>query len=91
ETETLLEKQPSAALPTIVKSEVLRAQGDVEAAYEVLDDYDAPVVFVTAFPERLLTGDRPEPTYLITKPFLPDALKATISQALFFHGAEGAN
>jgi len=41
-----------------------------------------PVIFVTAFPERLLTGERPEPTYLVTKPFEPDTLKATISQAL---------
>jgi DNA-directed RNA polymerase specialized sigma24 family protein len=46
---------------------------------------DAPVIFVTAFPERLLTGTRPEPTYLIMKPFVPGALKAMIAQALFFH------
>ena len=41
-----------------------------------------PVIFVTAYPERLLTGERPEPTYLVTKPFEPDTLKATIFQAL---------
>jgi hypothetical protein len=43
-----------------------------------------PVVFITAYPERLLTGERPEPTFLITKPFRPDTVKAVISQALFF-------
>jgi len=43
-----------------------------------------PVIFITAFPERLLTGDRPEPAYLITKPFREEAVKAAISQALFF-------
>jgi hypothetical protein len=43
-----------------------------------------PVIFVTAFPERLLTGTRPEPTFLVSKPFKPDMLKAVISQALFF-------
>jgi hypothetical protein len=42
------------------------------------------VIFITAFPERLLSGERPEPTYLITKPFKPDTVKATIGQALFF-------
>jgi hypothetical protein len=43
-----------------------------------------PVVFVTAFPQRLLTGTRPEPTFLVTKPFQPQNVKAVISQALFF-------
>jgi len=41
--------------------------------------------FHYAYPERLLTGERPEPTYLITKPFLPETVQATIGQALFFH------
>lgn len=44
-----------------------------------------PVIFITAFPERLLTGERPEPTFLVTKPFNPDMVKALISQALFFN------
>ncbi len=46
---------------------------------------DVPVIFITAFPERLLTGERPEPTYLITKPFSPETVAATIGQALLFH------
>ena len=46
-----------------------------------------PVIFITAFPERLLTGERPEPTFLVTKPFNPDMVKALISQALFFEEA----
>jgi hypothetical protein len=46
---------------------------------------DVPVIFITAFPERLLTGERPEPTFLITKPFQPETVKAAIGQALFFH------
>ncbi len=44
-----------------------------------------PVIFITAFPERLLTGERPEPAFLVTKPFNPDMVKALISQALFFN------
>ena len=47
-----------------------------------------PVIFVTAFPERLLTGERPEPTYLITKPFQEETVRAAISQALFLGTTE---
>jgi hypothetical protein len=51
---------------------------------DILQRYDVPVIFITAFPERLLTGERPEPTFLITKPFREDAVKAIVSQVLFF-------
>ena len=54
----------------------------IDAVSKILQSMTVPVIFVTAFPERLLTGERPEPTYLVTKPFEPDTLKATISQAL---------
>jgi len=42
---------------------------------------------VGAEPERLLTGTRPEPTFLITKPFQRSTVKAAIAQALFFDAA----
>ena len=58
----------------------------IDAVKDILTEHDIPVIFITAFPERLLSGDRPEPTYLITKPFRPDTVKAAIGQALFFHG-----
>jgi CheY-like chemotaxis protein len=54
----------------------------LEAVNEILRQYAAPVIFITAFPERLLTGKRPEPTFLITKPFDSDTLRVSISQAL---------
>jgi CheY-like chemotaxis protein/DNA-directed RNA polymerase specialized sigma24 family protein len=54
----------------------------IAAVGKILQSMTVPVIFVTAFPERLLTGERPEPTYLVTKPFTPDTLKAAISQAL---------
>lgn len=57
----------------------------IDAIQDILVDFDIPVIFITAFPERLLTGERPEPAYLITKPFQDDTVKAAISQALFFH------
>jgi DNA-directed RNA polymerase specialized sigma24 family protein/CheY-like chemotaxis protein len=57
----------------------------IDAVKDILKRIDVPVIFITAFPERLLTGERPEPTFLITKPFQPETVKAAISQALFFH------
>lgn len=57
----------------------------LDAVSKILDSFDIPVIFVTAYPEKLLTGERPEPTYLIAKPFLPEAVQATVGQALFFH------
>jgi DNA-directed RNA polymerase specialized sigma24 family protein len=56
----------------------------IDAVNEILTTASVPVIFITAFPERLLTGDRPEPAFLVTKPFNPDMVKALISQALFF-------
>jgi CheY-like chemotaxis protein len=53
-----------------------------------LRSFDVPVIFITAYPERLLTGERPEPTYLITKPFLTETVMAAVGQALFFHPAK---
>jgi CheY-like chemotaxis protein len=54
----------------------------LEAVQEILREIDVPVIFITAYPERLLTGERPEPTFLITKPFDPDTLAISIAQAL---------
>jgi len=61
----------------------------IDAAAAILRDFDIPVIFITAYPELLLTGQRPEPTYLISKPFSRDTVKATIGQALFFHEPSG--
>jgi hypothetical protein len=51
---------------------------------ELLRSFETPVIFITAYPERFLTGERPEPAFLIAKPFQPSAVSAVISQALFF-------
>jgi DNA-directed RNA polymerase specialized sigma24 family protein/CheY-like chemotaxis protein len=56
----------------------------IDAVKDILAQFEVPVIFITAFPERLLTGERPEPTFLITKPFQRSTVKAAISQALFF-------
>ena len=57
----------------------------IDAAHDILSMFSVPIIFITAFPERLLTGDRPEPTFLISKPFQENTVKAAIGQALFFH------
>jgi DNA-directed RNA polymerase specialized sigma24 family protein/CheY-like chemotaxis protein len=59
----------------------------IDAVKDILAKFRVPVIFITAFPERLLTGERPEPTFLITKPFQRSTVKAAISQALFFDQA----
>ena len=72
--------------PGLVLADIQLADGSsgIDAVNDLLKRFEAPVIFITAYPERLLTGDRPEPTFLLTKPFQPATLKAVISQALFF-------
>src|ERR671919_378792 len=54
----------------------------IAAAQRILQRFDVPVVFVTAFSEMLLTGGRPEPALLVSKPFDEETLKVTVAQAL---------
>lgn len=77
--------------PGLVLADIQLADGSsgLDAVNEILSSIDVPVIFITAYPERLLTGDRPEPAFLITKPFQPEAVKAAISQALFFDRRAG--
>ena len=75
--------------PGLVLADVRLADGSsgMDATADILRSFDIPVIFITAFPEHLLTGERPEPAFLITKPFREDAVQALIGQALFFHQA----
>ncbi len=77
--------------PDLILSDIQLADGSsgVDAAHDILAKFDVPIIFITAFPERLLTGERPEPTFLITKPFKRAAVQAAISQALFFGTSAG--
>jgi DNA-directed RNA polymerase specialized sigma24 family protein/CheY-like chemotaxis protein len=77
--------------PGLVLADIQLADGSsgIDAVKDILGQMDVPVIFITAFPERLLTGERPEPTFLITKPFQPETVKAAIGQALFFHPGAG--
>lgn len=77
--------------PQLVLADVQLADGSsgINAVKDILLEYSPPVIFITAFPERLLTGERPEPTFLISKPYDPEAVKAMISQVLFFQAERG--
>jgi len=72
--------------PKMVLADIQLADGSsgIDAVNDILKSSEIPVIFITAFPERLLTGERPEPAFLVTKPFNPEMVKALISQALFF-------
>lgn len=72
--------------PGLILADIQLADGSsgIDAVNDLLNAFEVPVVFITAYPERLLTGIRPEPTFLITKPYQPAMVSAIISQALFF-------
>lgn len=73
--------------PGLVLADVRLADGSsgLDAVNEILESMGVPVVFITAYPESLLTGERPEPAFLISKPFRAETVKAVVSQALFFN------
>ncbi len=77
--------------PGLVLADIQLADGSsgIDAVRDILETINVPVIFITAFPERLLTGQRPEPAFLVTKPFHPDMVRALISQALFFEQKAG--
>lgn len=70
----------------LILADIQLADGSsgIDAVEDLLKIAEVPVIFITAYPEKLLTGERPEPTYLITKPFREATVRAAISQALFF-------
>ena len=72
--------------PGLVLADIQLADGSsgIDAVNEILRTFEVPVIFITAYPERLLTGTKPEPTFLVRKPYRADAVKAVIGQALFF-------
>ena len=72
--------------PGLILADIRLADGSsgLDAVNELLRSFEVPVIFITAFPERFLTGERPEPAFLIAKPFQPSTVSAVLSQALFF-------
>ena len=82
-------QQAMTKRPGLVLADIQLADDSsgIDAVKDILGEFRVPVIFITAFPERLLTGERPEPTFLITKPFQRSTVKAAIAQALFFDTA----
>jgi DNA-directed RNA polymerase specialized sigma24 family protein/CheY-like chemotaxis protein len=72
--------------PGVILADIQLADGSsgLDAVNEMLRTFEVPVIFITAYPERFLTGERPEPAFLIAKPFQPATVSAVLSQALFF-------
>ena len=72
--------------PGLILADIQLADGSsgLDAVNELLQSFNVPVIFITAYPERFLTGERPEPAFLIPKPYQPATVSAVISQALFF-------
>ena len=72
--------------PGLILADIQLADGSsgLDAVNELLSTFEVPVIFITAYPERFLTGQRPEPAFLIAKPFQLAVVSAVASQALFF-------
>ena len=72
--------------PGLILADIQLADGSsgLDAVNELLGSFEVPVIFITAYPERFLTGQRPEPAFLIAKPFQLAVVSAVASQALFF-------
>ncbi len=72
--------------PGLVLADIQLADGSsgLDAVNDLLTSFEMPVIFITAYPERFLTGQRPEPAFLVAKPYQPATVSALVSQALFF-------
>ena len=80
-----------AHVPDLILADIQLADksSGIDAVNALLAEFgDRPVIFITAFPERLLTGKRPEPAFLITKPYSENQVRAAVSQAMFFATTE---
>ncbi|QCO57203.1 response regulator (plasmid) [Pseudorhodobacter turbinis] len=81
----------SSEKPDLILADIQLADNSsgIDAVNDILAQFaDIPVIFISAFPERLLTGDKPEPAFLITKPFSEDQVRSAVSQAMFFASTE---
>ncbi|MCD1627595.1 MAG: response regulator [Paracoccaceae bacterium] len=77
--------------PDLVLADIQLADksSGIDAVHDILEALgERPVIFITAFPERLLTGAKHEPAFLITKPYDEDQVRSAVSQAMFFASTE---
>ena len=68
--------------PGLILADIQLADGSsgLDAVDDLLNTFEVPVIFITAYPERFLTGERPEPAFLIAKPFQPSTVSAEIGR-----------
>jgi DNA-directed RNA polymerase specialized sigma24 family protein len=72
--------------PGLILADIQLADGSsgLDAVNDMLNSFEVPVIFITAYPERFLSGERPEPAFLVSKPYQQSTVSALVSQALFF-------
>jgi CheY-like chemotaxis protein len=77
-------RMAEASRPGLILADInLGAGGNGSSAVaRIMRHHYAPVIFVTAYPERLLTGEAFEPAFVITKPFEPLTLAIATYQAV---------
>ncbi|RYH03905.1 response regulator [Salipiger sp. IMCC34102] len=84
-------KLGTAEKPDLILADIQLADNSsgIDAVNELLGAFgDIPVIFITAFPERLLTGDKPEPAFLIAKPYTEEQVRSAVAQAMFFSSTD---
>lgn len=53
-----------------------------DAVMEIQDMNNCPVVFITGYPEQVLTGEDVEPDFVIAKPYRIESVKAAVAHCL---------
>ena len=68
----------------LVLADIQLADGSsgLDAVNDILNSFEVPVIFIRAYPERSLTGERPEPAFLVSKPY-PYAAPVKANSPLF--------
>ncbi|SDZ57805.1 response regulator receiver protein [Jannaschia faecimaris] len=77
--------------PDLILADIQLADNSsgIDAVNDLMQNMpDVPVIFITAFPERLLTGEKHEPAFLISKPYKEEQVSSAVSQAMFFASTE---
>jgi CheY-like chemotaxis protein len=76
--------------PGLILADIQLADGSsgLDAVRDILQMFEVTVIFITAYPERFLSTDHPQQSYLIAKPFRPSEVSYTIIQALLYHSKE---
>jgi DNA-binding LytR/AlgR family response regulator len=64
--------------PGLILADIQLADGSsgLEAVSDLLNSLEVPVIFISAYPERFLTGERPEPVFFVAKPYQQSTVSA---------------